>query len=261
MSLPSASDIAISVEDLEVTYRTNVDRAPTLKSLVLRRGRDARVHEIEAIRRVSLEIPRGSVTGVIGSNGAGKTTLMRTIAGIIPPTAGKVTVRGDVTAMLSMGVGFRTDLSGRDNIRLGGLASGLSREEIEVATEHVIDFAELRDFIDLPVRTYSSGMRGRLAFSVATQASPDILLVDEALSAGDARFKRRAAERIEQLCASSSTVLLVSHGLASITSMCDRAVWLDKGEVRKSGSPENVVAAYTDSVGESASAPTSSEDL
>ena len=144
--MPSASDIAISVEDLEVTYRTAVDRAPTLKSLVLRRGRDARVREIKAIRRVSLEISRGSVIGVIGSNGAGKTTLMRTIAGIIPPTAGKVTVRGDVTAMLSMGVGFRTDLSGRDNIRLGGLASGLSREEIEVATEHVIDFAHSNSF-------------------------------------------------------------------------------------------------------------------
>ncbi len=259
--MPSASEIAVSVENLQVTYRTNIDRAPTLKSLALRRDRGARVREIEALRGISLEIPRGSVLGVIGSNGAGKTTLMRSIAGIIPPTAGKVTVRGDVTAMLSMGVGFRADLSGRDNIRLGGLASGLSRKEIDATTEDVVDFAELRDFIDLPVRTYSSGMRGRLAFSVATQASPDILLVDEALSAGDARFKRRAAERIEQLCAGSSTVLLVSHGLSSITSMCDRAVWLDKGEIRKIGAPEDVVAVYTESVGESASAPTSREDL
>jgi teichoic acid transport system ATP-binding protein len=259
--LPSDSDIVIAAEDLQVTYRANIDRAPTLKSLALRRERGARLREIEALRGVSLEISRGSVLGVIGSNGAGKTTLMRTIAGIIPPTAGKVTVRGDVTAILSMGVGFRTDLSGRDNIRLGGLASGLSQEEIDATTEDVIDFAELSDFIDLPVRTYSSGMRGRLAFSVATQASPDILLVDEALSAGDARFKRRASERIEQLCASSSTVVLVSHGLASVTSMCDRAVWLDKGIIREVGSPQDVVAVYTESIGESASAPTSREDL
>lgn len=259
--MPSDSDIVIAAEDLQVTYRASVDRAPTLKSLALRHERGARLRKIEALRGVSLEISRGSVLGVIGSNGAGKTTLMRTIAGIIPPTAGKVTVRGDVTAILSMGVGFRTDLSGRDNIRLGGLASGLSQEEIDATTEDVIDFAELSDFIDLPVRTYSSGMRGRLAFSVATQASPDILLVDEALSAGDARFKRRASERIEQLCAGSSTVLLVSHGLASITSMCDRAVWLDKGVIREIGSPQDVVAVYTESIGESASAPTSREDL
>lgn len=261
MSLPSDSDIAIEVEDLHVTYRASIDRAPSLRSLVLRRDRGARFREIDAIRGISFNVERGSVLGVIGSNGAGKTTLMRTIAGIIPPTAGRVTIRGEVTAMLSMGVGFRTDLSGRDNIRLGGLASGMSRTEVEAAAERIIDFAELHDFIDLPVRTYSSGMRSRLAFSVATQASPDILLVDEALSAGDARFKRRAAERIEALCNGSSTVLLVSHGLSSITSMCDQAVWLDQGSIRSAGAPDDVVAAYTDSVGETASAPTSQEDL
>ena len=259
--MPSDSDVAIQVQDLHVKYRASIDRAPSLKSLVLRRGGGARFRDVDAIRGISFGVSRGSVLGVIGSNGAGKTTLMRTIAGIIPPTAGRVTIRGDVTAMLTIGVGFRADLSGRENIRLGGLASGMSRTEVEKATESIIEFAELREFVDLPVRTFSSGMRSRLAFAVATHASPDILLIDEALSAGDARFKRRAAERIESLCNGSSTVVLVSHGLASITSICDRAVWLDKGSIRSIGAPGDVVAAYTNAVNEVADVPTAQEDL
>ncbi len=245
----SEPESVILVEDLSVTYRANVDRAPTLRNLVTRRDTGPRTRLIEALKGVDLEIQRGTVVGVIGHNGAGKSTLMRAISGIIPPTNGRVTVYGEVTAMLSLGIGFRLDLSGRDNIRLGGLATGLGRDEIELLTDDIIAFAELEQFIDLPMRTYSSGMRSRLAFAVTTQAKPDILLIDEALSAGDARFKVRSSARIKELCAGSATVLIVSHGLATIEQLCDKVLWLGHGQVLGFGDPSDIVGQYSDAVG------------
>src|SRR4051812_34184087 len=182
--------MSIRVQDVSVTYRTSIERAPTLKSTLLRLGRRERVvHEIEAVRGVTFDVPHGTVLGIVGSNGAGKSTLVRTIAGILPPTSGRVEVHGRVSTLLALGVGFNRKLTGRENVILGGLAAGLSRERLMSKYEDIAAFAELEEFMDLPMRTYSSGMYGRLAFSVAVNMEPDILLIDEALSVGDARFK------------------------------------------------------------------------
>jgi len=238
---------SIKVEDVSVTYRTSVERKPTLKSTLLRLGRRERVvHEIQAVREVSFEVPHGTVLGIVGSNGAGKSTLVRTIAGILPPTSGRVEVHGRVSTLLALGVGFNRKLTGRENVILGGLAAGLSRERLEEKYEEIAAFAELEEFMDLPMRTYSSGMYGRLAFSVAVNMEPDILLIDEALSVGDARFKRKSLKKMRQLCAEDRTVVLVSHALATIKELSDEVLWLHKGQVQLYGEPDEVVDAYTE---------------
>jgi ABC-type polysaccharide/polyol phosphate transport system ATPase subunit len=246
-SLSGSERTSIRVDDLSVTYRTSVERKPTLRSTVRRLGRRQRiVHEVQAVKHVSFDVPHGTVLGVVGSNGAGKSTLMRTIAGILPPTEGRVEVQGRVSTLLALGVGFNRKLSGRDNVILGGLAAGLSREQLEHKYEEIAAFAELEEFMDMPMRTYSSGMYGRLAFAVAVHMDPDILLIDEALSVGDARFRRKSARKMEELCAQDRTVVLVSHALGTVKDLCDQVVWLDKGELKMWDDPETVVDAYTD---------------
>jgi ABC-type polysaccharide/polyol phosphate transport system ATPase subunit len=246
-SLSGSERTSIRVEDVSVTYRTSVERKPTLKSTVMRLGRRQRVvHEVQALKHVSFEVPHGKVLGVVGSNGAGKSTLMRTIAGILPPTAGRVEVRGRVSTLLALGVGFNKKLTGRENVILGGLAAGLSREQLEFKYEDIAAFAELEEFMDMPMRTYSSGMYGRLAFSVAVNMEPDILIIDEALSVGDAKFRRKSARKMEELCAQDRTVVLVSHALGTVKDLCDQAVWLDKGVLRMWDDADTVVDAYTD---------------
>jgi ABC-type polysaccharide/polyol phosphate transport system ATPase subunit len=245
--LQSASDdLSIRVEDVSVTYRTSFERAPTLKSTMLRLGRRERVvREIEALKDVSFQIGHGTVLGIVGANGAGKSTLMRTVAGILPPTEGRVEVRGRVSTLLALGVGFNKDLSGRENVVLGGLAGGLSRDQMAAKFDDIVAFAELGEFMDLPMRTYSSGMYGRLAFSVAVNMDPDILLIDEALSVGDARFRRKSFEKMRELCGQARTIVLVSHALGSISELCDQAIWMHLGEMRKWGEPDAVIEAYT----------------
>jgi ABC-type polysaccharide/polyol phosphate transport system ATPase subunit len=246
-SLSASDRTSIRVEDVSVTYRTSVERRPTLRSTVLRLGRRERVvHEVNAVKHVSFEVPHGQVLGVVGSNGAGKSTLMRTIAGILPPTAGRVEVHGRVSTLLALGVGFNKKLSGRENVILGGLAAGLTREQLEHKYEEIAAFAELEEFMDMPMRTYSSGMYGRLAFSVAVNMEPDILLIDEALSVGDAKFRRKSARKMQELCAQDRTVVLVSHALGTIKDLCDQAVWLDKGVLKMWDDADSVVDAYTD---------------
>ena len=240
----------IRVQDVSVTYRTSLERAPTLKSTLLRLGRRERIiREIEAIKDVSFEVPHGKVMGVVGANGAGKSTLMRTVAGILPPTRGRVEVHGRVSTLLSLGVGFNRKLTGRQNVVLGGLAAGLTRAELREKYDEIVEFAELEDFMDMPMRTYSSGMYGRLAFAVAVTMHPDILIIDEALSVGDARFRRKSFNRMRELCAEDRTILLVSHALGSIEKLCDEAIWMEKGRMRMWDEPHAVVAAYTDFLG------------
>lgn len=216
---------------------------------MLRLGRRERgVRVIEALRGVSLEVPHGSVLGIVGANGAGKSTLLRTIAGILPPTQGRVEIHGRVTTLLALGVGFNGNLSGRENVILGGLASGMDAAEIHARYEEISAFAELGDFMDLPMKTYSSGMYGRLAFAVAVHMDPDILLIDEALSAGDAAFKKKSFKKMQDLCAQARTILLVSHGLATVRDLATECIWLHKGTVRGQGSPQDVIQEYTDFV-------------
>ena len=269
MSLPSVSEstrdapgpvegrspIAIDVEDVSITYRTSLEKKPTFKSTVVRLGRRERtVREIEAVKHVSFQVRRGSTVGIMGANGAGKSTLVRAMAGILPPTSGRVEVNGRVSTLLALGVGFDRDLTGRQNVRLGGLASGLTREQLEEKYDEIVEFAELEEFMDMPMRTYSSGMYGRLGFSVAVTMEPDILLIDEALSVGDARFRKKSAQRMQELCGGGRTIVLVSHALGTIQDMCDAAIWMHQGELQKQGEPEEVIAAYTEflEVGEDA---------
>ena len=238
--------LSIRVDNVSVTYRTSFEKAPTLRSTMLRLGRRERViREIEALRGVSFQIPHGTVLGVVGANGAGKSTLVRTVAGILPPTDGRVEVRGRVSTLLALGVGFSKDLSGRENVVLGGLAAGLTRDQLAEKYDEIVEFAELGDFMDLPMRTYSSGMYGRLAFSVAVNMDPDILLIDEALSVGDARFRKKSFEKMRELCGQARTIVLVSHSMGSISELCDQAIWMHQGEMRLRDEPNAVIDAYT----------------
>src|SRR5688572_8233310 len=236
----------IRVEDVSVTYRTSLEAAPTLKNTVLKLGRREKVvREVQALKNVSFEVPEGQVLGVVGANGAGKSTLMRTVAGILPPNSGRVEVHGRVSTLLALGVGFNRKMTGRQNVVLGGLAAGLSREQLASKYEEIVAFAELEDFMDMPMRTYSSGMYGRLAFAVAVTMEPEILLIDEALSVGDARFRKKSFRKMRELCGENRTILLVSHALGSIKDLCDQAIWIHKGELRMWDDPDAVVDAYT----------------
>jgi len=253
--------ITVRVENLSIVYRTTFEKVPTFKSAITRFGRGQRaIREIHAIRNVSFDVPDGTFLGIIGSNGAGKSTLMRAIAGILPPTEGRIEVNGRISPLLSLGVGFNPNLSGRENITLGGLAAGLSRKEVEARAEAVTEFAGLGEFIDAQMRTYSSGMYSRLAFSVAVHMDPDILMIDEALSAGDAAFKTKAAAKMQELRDNARAMFLVSHSMASITELCNRAIWLEKGRLMKEGEPQEVIDAYNEYLKVGASAVTL-EDL
>jgi ABC-type polysaccharide/polyol phosphate transport system ATPase subunit len=252
---PSRADgWAIKVESLSVTYRTTLEKKPTLKSTLVRLGRRERtVRQIQALRDVSFEVAHGSVVGIVGVNGAGKSTLMRTLAGILPPTQGRVEVNGRVSTLLALGVGFNSDLSGRENVVLGGLAAGLTRDQLAAKYDEIAEFAELGDFMDMPMRTYSSGMYGRLAFSVAVNMEPDILLIDEALSVGDARFKGKSFEKMRELCGQARTILIVSHALKSVGELCSEVLWLQEGQVAMRDEPDAVIDAYTRFLGVSES--------
>jgi teichoic acid transport system ATP-binding protein len=237
--------LAVKVDDLSITYRTTFERKPTLKQALVRFGRGQRaVREVEAIKNVSFDVRTGTAMGIIGSNGAGKSTLMRAMAGILPPTSGSIEVWGRASTLLALGVGFNQNLSGRENIILGGLAAGLSRREVEERAEEVAEWTEIGDFIDMPMRTYSSGMSARVGFSVAVHMKPDILMIDEALSTGDAHFREKANNKMAELRESARAMFLVSHGLGSIKEMCNEVIWLDRGALMMRGEPDEVVKAY-----------------
>ena len=243
---PPTAPPAVRVQNVSITYRTTFERTPTFKSAIVRLGRGERaVREVQALKHVSFEVPEGTSLGIVGANGAGKSTLIRALGGILPPTEGRIEVHGRISALLALGVGFNPNLSGTENVILGGLANGLSRKQVEERAQEIADFAELGDFMDLPIRTYSSGMRSRLAFAVSVHMDPDILMIDEALSAGDAKFKKKAADKMHELMHSARAMFLVSHALGSIKEMCNAAIWLHKGELMLQGSPDEVVAAYT----------------
>lgn len=252
---------AVAVEELWIRYRAQVESDVSLKDRLLGGKKVARYREIEAVRGVSFEVPAGSVYGVIGHNGAGKSTLFRTIAGILAPSEGRVVVNGRVTPLLSLGVGFNSELTGRENILLGGLATGLHPDEIMDHYDEVVAFAELGDAIGYPMKTYSSGMFARLGFAVASHLDPDILLIDEALSAGDARFKKRCSDKLVDLCGHDCTVMIISHGLQLVSMLAERCVWLEHGQVRKEGPAEDVVDAYLNSEDLAGDDPTGTEDF
>jgi teichoic acid transport system ATP-binding protein len=239
----SASAATLFLDDVHVTYRVYEDRRPHLKDIVAAGFRRPASRAIYAVRGVSFTAFEGEAIGVIGGNGAGKSTLLRSMAGLLPPTSGAVYASSQ-PLLLGVGAALQPGVSGRRNVELGGLALGMSFDEVSERMPEIIDFSGLADFIDLPLRTYSSGMKARLHFAIATSIEPELLLIDEALTVGDADFKRRAQQRIDELKAKAGTVFLVSHSLRSVEKNCDRALWLEKGELVVDGPVEEVVGAY-----------------
>jgi teichoic acid transport system ATP-binding protein len=242
---PQADDrpSAIEVQNLSVCYRIRLDGASWRHDLRQLRSRGSNERIVPALRDVSFTVPQGSVMAVIGRNGAGKTTLVRAIAGVLVPEAGRIVVRGRMN-LLVPGVGFNPALSGRENIVLGGLASGLSPERLAELSESIAECAELGEYLDYPIKTYSSGMRSRLGFAVAAHLDPDVLLIDEALSAGDSAFAEKAAKKMAELCGHGRTIVLVTHGLGSVRTMATEAVWLHQGQVAAAGDPEDILSKY-----------------
>ena len=235
------TDIAISVRNLIKDFE--VYARPSDLAIEVLTGRKR--HRIfRALDGVNFDVMRGEVLGVIGSNGAGKSTLLKIITGVLEPTAGKIELKGRVSAILELGLGFNPEYSGRDNIYLSGLLYGMDRQEIDRKIDSIIEFSGLEAFIGQPVKTYSSGMHSRLAFSIATAVDPDILIIDEALAAGDAAFVQKSMHRIQTLCRSGHTVLVVSHGTSVLAQLCRRVMWLDRGRLRAIGPALNVIQTY-----------------
>ncbi len=239
---------AVVVDDVHVTYRVYEDVKPTLRKMLARRFRPREYRAIEAVRGVSITAYPGEAVAILGRNGSGKSTLLRCAAGLLPPTRGAVYARS-IPVLLGVNAALNPELSGRRNIFLGGTALGMTRKEVEARLSEIIDFSGLGEFIDMPMRAYSSGMKARLGFAVASMVEPDILLIDEALAVGDAEFHQKSQQRIEELIGGAGTVFLVSHSLGIVTEVCTRAIWLDRGRIELEGDPEEVVAAYEESTG------------
>jgi len=214
---------------------------------------NARTKEFVALAPLNLEVRRGEALGLVGRNGAGKSTLLQMVCGTLNPSSGSVVVNGKIGALLELGAGFNPEFTGRENVYLAAAVMGLLGSETDALYESIVEFSGIREFIDQPVKTYSSGMYVRLAFSIATSANPDILVIDEALSVGDGAFAKKSFERIMQLKAQGTTVLFCSHSMYQVESFCDRAVWLDHGQVQMEGPASKVVAAYADSLREESS--------
>lgn len=242
---------AIVMEHVSKNFRRSVvSGRTTIKDAVLRgqffrRGRPGGY--LEALKDVSFSVPEGTILGLIGPNGAGKSTLLRIVADIYRPTFGRVKIKGRIS-LLSLGLGFHPEFSGRENIAISGLALGLSRRQLAQASEHIIRFAELEEFIDAPMRTYSSGMYMRLAFSVAVNVNPDILLIDEVLAVGDARFTEKSRARIDEFKKNGKTIVLATHDLNEVENWCQQALFLNCGQICGSGEPKEVVAKYKEMI-------------
>ncbi|MCL5951098.1 MAG: ABC transporter ATP-binding protein [Chloroflexi bacterium] len=235
----------IRLGQVSVRYRLPHERYATLKEHTIRwLQRRVQYDDFWALKDVDVDIAQGQVLGIIGRNGAGKSTLLKVISRVLRPTRGHVWVRGRVAPLLEFGAGFHPELTGRENVFLNGAILGFSHAEMERKFQRIVDFAELGDFIDAPLRTYSSGMVARLGFAVATDVEPNVLIVDEVLSVGDPAFQRKSIERIQSFRAAGTTILLVTHSLETVQRMCDRVIWLDHGVVVADGMAETVVQEY-----------------
>ncbi|HWB89446.1 MAG TPA: ATP-binding cassette domain-containing protein [Acidimicrobiia bacterium] len=225
-----------------MTYTAVVEES---KDQRRRFGRRTRLRNIQALEGVTFNVPAGEAMGLIGGNGAGKSTLLKTIAGVLKPSDGQVDLWGR-PHLLAPGMGFNPKLSGRENVILGGLAAGMPLEEVREKQEAIIEFADIGGFIDLPTTTYSSGMYSRLAFAVATHVNPEILLIDEALSAGDAAFRDKAVAKVKEMCHQAQTIVVVSHSSSMVSEMTTHAIWLHQGHVRMMGEVQEVTNAYSE---------------
>jgi ABC-2 type transport system ATP-binding protein len=240
------SEIAVRVDHVSKSFRMYKERNQTIKSAVMR-GRTSVHEDYWALKDISFDVPVGSTFGLIGSNGSGKSTLLKCLANIYVPNKGTITHFGRIAAMLEVGSGFHTELSGRENIFLNGSILGMSKREITRKLDEIIEFSGVEQFIDQPVKNYSSGMYVRLGFAVAINVDPDILVVDEVLAVGDAEFQEKCFQKFKDFKAAGKTVILVSHSMETVQAMCDQAAWLNKGTLMASGKARPTIKAYTDS--------------
>ena len=235
----------IEVRQASMRYRVHKSRRRSLRETVFRTLlRRDEVIDIWALKEVSFDLKRGGSLGIIGDNGAGKSTLCLLLSQIMAPTSGSVDVSGRVSALLTLGAGFQPDLTGLDNIFLNGIYLGFSKDEIQEKFDEIVGFSELGEFIDLPVRTYSSGMRARLAFSIAASIKPEILIIDELMGVGDRKFQQKSAARMKELIGESNALVVVSHAMGTVRELCSQTIWLDKGQIVASGPTEEVVSQY-----------------
>lgn len=233
----------IKVENIEKSFRVFYDKGRSMKEVVLFRNR-RKYENREVLRDINFSVDKGEAIGIIGENGCGKSTLLKLMTRIIYPDKGRITIEGRVSSLIELGAGFHPDMSGRENIYTNAAIFGLGKKEIDSRIDEIIAFSELEEYIDNPVRTYSSGMYMRLAFSVAINVNADVLLIDEILSVGDAHFQEKCHEKLDELKKSGVTIAIVSHDLGSIKSFCDKAIWINNGIVEKYGLPETVIDQY-----------------
>ena len=246
----------IDVQNVSMRFNLGIEKNNSLKQMAVdllsksareKRKMHKKENEFWALQDVSFKVEKGQVVGFVGSNGAGKSTLLKVVAGVMKPTKGKVLVGGNICPMIELGAGFDLDLNARENIYLNGAVMGYSKDFIDSKYQEIVDFSELHDFLEVPVRNFSSGMIARLAFSVATIVEPEILIVDEILSVGDLNFQKKSENKMRSLISGGTTVLYVSHSIESIKSLCDKVVWLEHGKVIQVGTAEKVCAAYYES--------------
>lgn len=237
------TDVAVQIDQVSKKFRLYKERNQSLKSAIMR-GRKSVHEDFWALKDISFDINAGETFGLVGDNGSGKSTLLKCMAQILYPDKGSIAMKGRVAALLEVGSGFHPELSGRENIFLNGSILGMSKQEIIAKFDSIVDFSGVSEFIDQPVKNYSSGMYVRLGFSVAIHVDPDILLVDEVLAVGDETFQQKCADKFVEFRREGKTVIIVSHALGTMMTMCDRLAWLNHGELQKVGEPESVVAAY-----------------
>jgi len=238
--------LALSARNVEITYRPYLDPPQGLRARLKSRASARRYKDIDAVRNVSFDIAEGESVAIIGHNGAGKSTILLGLAGLLELTGGQVRAKSR-PAMLGVGAVLNEGLSGRRNVEMGCLALGIPKSEVEERTDELIAFAGLEEFADVPMRAYSSGMRARLAFTVATTSTPDILLIDEALAVGDKDFHARAVARLDEIRESAGCFVVVTHSMGEVERMCDRVLWMDHGELIADGTPDEIVPAYLES--------------
>ena len=239
------SEFAVKAENVSMMFNLSREKEERFKEYVINMVRGKLFFdEFWALRDVSFDVKKGDSLGIVGTNGAGKTTLLKLISGIMKPTSGKLVTEGSIAPLFAMGTGFDNSLSARENIYLVGSMHGHTREYMKKRFDEIIDFAELEDFVDVPVRNFSSGMRSRLAFAISTLVRADILIADEVLSVGDAKFRKKSEERMDKMRENGVTIFLVSHSSAQVRKVCRRALWLDHGQVKMIGPSEEVCGLY-----------------
>lgn len=242
-------EAVIRVENLGIRFRMDKNKTTNFKEYLVRMLKRQNVYtDFWALRNLSFEVRRGEVIGIIGHNGAGKSTLLKSISRIIEPTEGSIERKGRIVPMLELGSGFDYELTGMENVYINGAVLGFTRKFIKEHYQEIVDYSEIGDFISMPLKTYSSGMIARLAFSIATMVKPEILIVDEILSVGDERFQEKSYQRMMTLMQGGTTVLFVSHNIKQIRQMCNRVLWLDHGKMRMCGDAEEVCTAYSSQI-------------